>query len=82
MAILRRVVDREHSGLSEEAARAILRLDFNATNRKRMNDLAAKNRAGRLTPAEDEELDSFIHVGHVLGILKSQARRALKARRS
>jgi hypothetical protein len=78
MAILRRVVDRKHSALSQEAAGAILRLDFDATDRKRMNDLAAKNRAGRLTPLEEAELDNFIHVGQMLGILKSKARKALK----
>lgn len=44
-----------------------------------MNELAAKNRAGRLSAAEDEELESYIHVGHMLGILKSKARKALKA---
>lgn len=80
MAILRRVVERKHAALSEEAARAILRLDFDETDRRRMNQLAAKNRVGRITPAEEEELDNFIHVGQVLGILKSKARTALKAR--
>lgn len=78
LAILRRVVDRKQSTLSPEAARAILRLDFDTTDRKRMNQLAAKNRAGRLTHAEDDELNNFIHVGQVLGILKSKARKALK----
>jgi hypothetical protein len=79
MAILRRVVDRKHTTLSPEAARAILRLDFDETDRKRMNQLAARNRAGRLTAAEEKELDNFIHVGQVLGILKSKARGVLKA---
>jgi hypothetical protein len=82
MAILRRVVDRKHESLSEEAARAILRLDFDGTDRRRMNQLAAKNRAEQLTAAEQEELNNFIHVGQVLGILKSKARRSLKTRES
>jgi hypothetical protein len=82
MAILRRVVDRRDTALSEEAARAILRLDFDATDRKRMNHLAPKNRAGQFTAAEEEELDNFIHVGQVLGILKAKARKALKTRES
>jgi hypothetical protein len=82
MAILRRVVDRKYAALSEEAARSILRLDFDETDRKRMNDLAAKNRAGQLTSAEEEELDNFIHVGQLLGILKSKARKSLKSRGS
>lgn len=80
LAILRRVVDRRHAILSAEAAQAILRLDFDAPDRRRMNRLAAKNRAGRLSSAEAAELSHFIRVGQVLGILKSKARQALKSR--
>jgi len=79
MAILRRVVDRKYSELSEAAARAIVRLDFDKTDRRRMNDLAARNRAGTISAIEVKELDSFIQVGQILGILKSKARQALKA---
>lgn len=82
MAILRRVVERKHARLSKEAARAILRLDFDASDRKRMNLLAAKNRAGDLSAADEEELENFIHVGQVLGILKSKSRQVLKATKS
>ena len=78
MAILRRVIDPEQPSLSVEAALAILRLDFSASDRARMNDLAAKNRAGKLTAAEDEELENYIRVGQTLGILQSKARRSLK----
>ena len=78
LAILRRIVDRGHSAISPEAAQAIQRLDFDVTDRRRMNRLAAKNRSGRLTQAEEAELDNFIHVGQVLGILKSKARKAIK----
>jgi hypothetical protein len=80
MAILRRVVDRKDVALSVEAARAILRLDYDDADRKRMNELAAKNRGGGLTAAEEEELDNFIHMGQILGILKSKARKSLKGR--
>lgn len=76
MAILRRVVDPEQPFLSEEAARAILRLDFSAADRARMNQLAAKNRDGKLTPTEEQELNSYIRVGQTLGILQSKARRS------
>ena len=76
MAILRRIVDPEQPFLSEEAARAILRLDFSAADRARMNQLAAKNREGKLTPTEEQELNSYIRVGQTLGILQSKARRS------
>lgn len=79
MAILRRIVDPEQPFLSEEAARAILRLDFSAADRARMNQLAAKNREGKLTPTEEQELNSYIRVGQTLGILQSKARRSLRA---
>ena len=77
MSILRRVVDPEQPFLSIEAATAILRLDFSPADRKRMNELAAENRAGRLSSAEADELNNYIRVGQTLGILQSKARRTL-----
>ncbi len=77
MAILRRIVDPEQPLLSTEAAQAILRLDFSAADRARMNELAAKNRDGKLTASEEQELDNYIRVGQTLGILQSKARRSL-----
>ena len=47
-----------------------------------MNRLAARNRAGKLKPQEEEELNNFIRVGQTLGILQSKARRSLKVQRS
>lgn len=80
MAILRRVVDSDKPYLSTEAAREILRLDFSKVDRRRMNRLAAKNRAGKLTAAEEAALNNYIRVGQTLGILKSKARRTLRNR--
>jgi len=79
MAILRRVVDPDQPVLSAEAARAILRFRFSASDKRRMNRLAAKNRQGKLTAEEEEELSNYIRVGQTLGILQSKARRSLKA---
>ena len=82
MGILRRVVDPDQPFLSPDAARAILRLSFSAADRKRMTQLAGKNRSGTLKPAEEMELDNFIRVGQTLGILQSKARRSLRASRT
>jgi hypothetical protein len=79
MPILRRIVDPGQPLLSAEAAQALLRLDFNADDRTHMHQLAAKNRSGNLTPAEEQELNSYIRVGQMLGILQSKARRSLRA---
>ena len=81
MGILRRVIDPDQPFLSEDAAQGILRLNFDAADRKRMNQLAAKNRAGTLKPTEEKELDNYIRVGQTLGILQSKARRSLRASR-
>ncbi len=78
MAILRRVVDSDGPFLSKEAAQALLRLDFSAADRVRMNALAAKSGAGELAAAEEEELTNYIRVGQALGILQSKARRSLR----
>ncbi|MBM4075490.1 MAG: hypothetical protein FJ267_07585 [Planctomycetes bacterium] len=77
MAILRRVVDSENPFSSVEAARAILRWSFSAADVRRMNRLAEKNRSGKLTPSEQQILDSYIRVGQTLGILRSKARKSL-----
>ncbi len=81
MAILGRVVDAGKGPLSRDAARAILDLKFAAADRARMNRLAAKNRSGKLKPAEEIEFSNFIRVGQTLGVLQSKARRSLRSPR-
>ena len=72
--IFSRIFEPEKPNLSAAAARSILQLDFPPTDRDRMNALADKARLGSLTPAEDRELNNFIHVGHLLAIMQSKAR--------
>ena len=67
--------------LSPSAARAILKLQFAESDRRRMAELAAKARAGRLTASETRQSDAYERLGCLLDILHSQARRALKRRR-
>jgi len=42
-----------------------------------MNSLSARAREGSLTHEQDQELENYIHIGHLLGILQSRARQAL-----
>jgi hypothetical protein len=76
--IFRRIIDPEKPFFSEEAARGILRLEFGTADRERMNELAAMNREGRVSAAEEQELSNYIRVGQILGILQSKARRSLR----
>jgi hypothetical protein len=67
--------------LTASAARAILKLSLPDQDRERMHALAAKARAGSLTPDEEFEIDNYERVGHLLSILKSKARKTLKQAR-
>ena len=77
-AILSRVLEAHGSSFSPEAARSILQLEFDQVDIDRMNALAEKNRHGMLTEAEQQELQSYLLVGHFLDLLHSKARLVLK----
>jgi hypothetical protein len=76
--IFGRVLESDREKLPVNVARYILRLGFRPEDRERMHQLAEKARAGTLTPAEQEEIDNYDRVGHLLSVLKSRARKALK----
>ncbi len=76
--IFRRIFEPDKRGLSRHAARAILKLDFSAPDRARMNLLAEKARAGKLRKREDAELEAYIQVGQLLAIMQSKARQSLE----
>ena len=80
-AILSRLLDADAPTLSEEAARSILGLNFTPADRDRMNQLAEQAREGTLSQDDQDELQSYERVGHLLSLMKSKARRSLDATR-
>jgi hypothetical protein len=80
-AILGRLVLPPEPSLSS-SAEGILARAFGQADKDRMHQLAAKARAGTLTPAEQAEVEAYSRVGSLLGMLHSKYRRALKRRRS
>jgi hypothetical protein len=76
-AILDRLVAR-NTPLSEEAARYFLSLSFPRSDVDRMNALAEKARRGSTTKQEMDEMQRYLHVGHLLALVQSRARLALK----
>ena len=64
--------------MDSESAKRILEMKFPDVAIARMNKLAAKARAGMLTPDEEEEIDAYREVGHLLERLKSEARQSLE----
>ena len=79
MAILERLLRPQDTQLSRDAAQALLTLSFDPADLQRMQHLAASAQAGDLTEEEREEVDNYERVGHLLGLLRSKARRALRA---
>jgi hypothetical protein len=81
VAIFGRVLEPEEATLDIAAARALLALDFKQPDKERMRALLAKAKKGTLTASEKIEIDAYERVGHMLSLMKSKARRSLKAGR-
>lgn len=77
-AILARIIQSEDREITSEVASYLLSMKLPSIDEKRVNDLSAKARSGSLTEAETQELDSYLHVGMLLGVMQSRARRLLK----
>lgn len=78
-AILSRLIEPDVKNLPPEVARYILSLEFSRIDHDRMQRLAARAREGILTPAEQDEAESYERIGHFITLLKSKARKSLKA---
>jgi hypothetical protein len=81
-AILDRVFRPDTGDWPPEAAETILGLGFNHVDRERMTRLLEKAKAGELSPAQAEVLDNYRHVGRLLELMKSRARRSLRTKRT
>jgi hypothetical protein len=77
-AIWSRIIQPEKNGMSPEAARFFLELQFNERDLSHMNELAEKNRQGLLSEAERQELEGYVKVGDVLSLLHLKARKSLQ----
>lgn len=76
--ILARLIQMREEVLSHETAHYFLSLRFDDADFARMNELSDLARSGALTPTDQAELDSYIHVSNLLAIMQSKARQALR----
>jgi len=74
-AILARIIQADEQELTPDAARCLLSMRLPSRDEDRVNELSAKARAGSLSQAEAQELDSYLHIGFLLGIMQAKARR-------
>ncbi len=78
-AIIARVIHPEEADLPGDAARVVLRLlRFDQGDLDRMHELAVKNQDDALTPAEKDELESYLRVSYFLDLMHAKARTSLK----
>jgi hypothetical protein len=75
-----RLLEGQKHDISPEFARYILSLEFTESDRERLDYLAERSSSGTLTPEEEAEYDSYLHVGNVLAIMQSKARVALRVK--
>jgi hypothetical protein len=76
-AILNRVFCPGEGDWPRAAAEAILRAGFGPDDRERMVGLLEKAKAGELNPEEAATLENYRHIGRLLELMKSKARRSL-----
>ena len=75
--ILARVIQAEDEELTPEAARYWLSRKLPLADAERAEDLSTKANAGLPTESEQQELDSYLRIGMLLGIMQSRARKLL-----
>jgi hypothetical protein len=78
--ILARALDRRKGALSLDVARFIDSLELSEDDERRMNELAAKAAQGRLSEAEEAELEEFRRFGRLMEMLKLKSRNVLQSK--
>jgi hypothetical protein len=81
-AILARIIQSDDRDLTPDAARYLLSMKLPSTDENRVDELSAKARDGSLTESERRELESYLHIGTLLGVMQSKARRLVKSESS
>ena len=77
-AILARAVDPANWKLTRDAAQALVDLKLADDDKRRMDELADKARAGELTADDEIEIDNYRQVGCLIELMKSKARLFLR----
>jgi hypothetical protein len=77
--IIDRVIMPENPDFSAEAARAILRLQFDRDSTKRIRQLLRKNNRGTISAEERIELERYLRVGQLLDLLQAKAHLRLQS---
>jgi hypothetical protein len=80
--ILGRVIDPGKPLLSRAAAGSLVALEFAPDDKAAMQELAARARAGVLTPEDERAIEAYGRVGSLISILHAKARMTLNGTRT
>ncbi len=58
--------------ISRPSPEAVLNFGPSPEMQARVNELLEKNRLSQLTPAEADELDEYVHIDHVITLMKAR----------
>ena len=78
LAIWERVFVPDPRRITADEARYLLEVRFSQADLDRINELSAKAGSGTIESEEKIELERYVHVGHLLSILKAKIRGRLK----
>ena len=73
-AILARIIRADADPLTPEVAQYLLSMRLPSGDEDRVNELSTKAQTGSLTDAESQELDCYLQIGFLLGVLQAKAR--------
>ena len=79
VAILGRVFEAEKGGLSPAVAQSWLNLRLPEADEERLRELSARAKKEELSGSEAELLENYLHVGRLLDLMRSKARRSSRA---
>jgi hypothetical protein len=78
LAIWERVFVPDPRHITAKQASYLLEVRFPQPDLDRINELSAKADEGTLDPEEQVELERYVHIGHLLSILKARIRGRVK----
>jgi hypothetical protein len=77
-SVLEQLAKLDVQSIGPETARKLIQFQFDVAQQDRVNALSEKAQRGALSPAEQSDLDEYIRVGNLLGMLQSRARQVLR----
>lgn|GEM_PF-1248440 len=78
-AIIARMIHPDEADLPEDAAEAVLKIfRLDQSDQDRLHDLLVRNQDDALTPAEKDELESYLRISLLIDLMHAKARFSLK----